>query len=379
MGRARQGRYALDQSPLYKVTSKRKLAALLQVSVRDLQFLASLSDNYRAWTLPQKRQEVLAGMPAKKPRSIQQPKPLLDAVHRRISALLSRIQKPGFVYSATKGLDYVDNARQHMNAHRGVKVDIKDFYPSVRSRLVRTFFEEVMRCAPDVARLLTRICCAGDVLPTGSSVSPLLSYFACSRMFARIAALAERKGMVFTLYVDDMMFSGEEATRQFASEVVRELAAYGFVGHKISYFPPGSVKVVTGVAVWHDRVSLPRRRYRKMRIFRSALDREKSYENAQLLAGTLMGQYREAERLHPGSRAHASVIQARLELMRAKMFGPLTAVPAAKVKKAKRPIALNRAQKSFLQLRERLATVTDVSVTPVFAASEAEATSSASA
>lgn len=365
MGRARKARYPLDQSPLYKVTSKRKLATLLQVSVRDLQFLASLSDNYRAWTLPQKRQEILAGMPAKKPRSIQQPKPLLDAVHRRISALLSRIHKPGFVYSATKGLDYVDNAKQHMNAHRGVKVDIKDFYPSVRARLVRTFFEEVMRCAPDVARLLTKICCAGDVLPTGSSVSPLLSYFACSRMFARISAMAEKKGLVFTLYVDDMMFSGEEATRQFASEVVRELAAYGFVGHKISYFPPGSVKVVTGVAVWHDRVSLPRRRYRKMRIFQSALRREKSYENAQLLASTLMGQYREAERLHPGSRVHANLVQARLELMRARMFGPLTAVVPKKAKRDKRPIALSRAQKQFLQLRERSSGVVTVVAAPV--------------
>ena len=173
---------------------------------------------------------MLAGMPAKKPRYIQQPKPLLDAVHRRIAGLLSRIQKPPFVYSATKGLDYVDNARKHMNTHRGVKVDIKDFYPSVRARLVRTFYEEIMCCAPDVARLLTKICCAGDSLPTGSSVSPLLSYFACSRLFARISAMAAKRNLVFTLYVDDMMFSGEEATRQFASEVVRELAGHGFVG-----------------------------------------------------------------------------------------------------------------------------------------------------
>lgn len=365
MRRVRQGRYALDQSPLYKVTSKRKLAELLQVSVRDLQFLASLSDNYRGWTLPQKRQEVLAGLPAKKPRSIQQPKPLLDAVHRRIATLLSRIQKPGFVYSATKGLDYVDNARQHMNVHRGIKVDIKDFYPSVRARLVRTFFEETMCCAPDVARLLTKMCCAGDALPTGSSVSPLLSYFACSRLFARISGMAEKRGLVFTLYVDDMMFSGEEATRQFASEVVRELAAYGFVGHKISYFPPGSVKVITGVAVWHDRISLPKRRYRKMRMFDSAFRREKSFENAQLLANTLMGQYREAERLHPGSRVHANIVQARLEVMRTKIFGPLTAVVPKMAKKDRRPIALGRAQKNFTLLRQRVAAATSMPKGPV--------------
>lgn len=353
MPKRKHGCYPVDQSPLYKVTSKRKLAELLKLSVRDIRYLASLTDNYRQWEMPQKRQEILAGLAAKKPRVIQQPKPLLDAVHRRISDLLSRIQKPSFVFSATKGLDYVDNARRHMNPHRGVKVDIKDFYPSVRSRLVRKFFEKRLHCAPDVAELLTKICCFGEHLATGSSVSPLLSYFACSELFARIERLASQRQLVFTLYVDDMMFSGEEATRMFASEVVRELAAHGFIGHKISYFPAGTVKVVTGVAVWSDRVSLPMSRYKRMRRYSAAFRRSTGYEDARLLATTLMGQYREAERLHAGMHTHARRIESRLTIMRATQFKGLASAPPKPSKPKRKPIPLNRASSRLARLRSK--------------------------
>lgn len=353
MPKRKHGRYPADQSPLYKVTSKRKLAELLKLSVRDIRYLASLTDNYRQWEMPQKRQEILAGLAAKKPRVIQQPKPLLDAVHRRISDLLSRIEKPSFVFSATKGLDYVDNARRHMNPHRGVKVDIKDFYPSVRSRLVRKFFEERMHCAPDVASLLTKICCFGKHLATGSSVSPLLSYFACSELFARIERLALQRQLVFTLYVDDMMFSGEEATRMFASEVVRELAAYGFVGHKISYFPAGTAKIITGVAVWSDRLSLPMSRHRRMRRYKAAFTRSRDYEDACLLATTLMGQYREAERLHAGMRIHARLIESRLTIMRATQFRECSSALPKSLKLKRKPVPLNRASSRLARLRSR--------------------------
>lgn len=345
------------QSPLFKVMSKRKLAEVLKVSVKDIRYLASLTDNYRHWELTQKRQEILAGLPEKKPRVIQQPKPLLDAVHRRISLLLSRIGKPSFVFSATKGLDYVDNARAHMNPHRGVKVDIKNFYGSVRARVVRKFFEERMQCAPDVAKLLTSVCCAGDFLPTGSSLSPSLSYFACSELFARIEKMAAQRDLTFTLYVDDMMFSGEQATRSFASEVVKELARHNFVGHKISYFPAGTVKVVTGVAVWSDRIGLPMSRYRKMRLYRAAFKNPKDYGDACLLGATLMGQYREAERLHVGMRIHAKAIQSRLAIMRAKISSVLGVVaPSKPLKRRRKPVLLCRVSTSVARLRAQAST-----------------------
>ncbi len=351
MASKKQAGYALDQSPFYRLTSKRKLAALLELPLRDLRFLIALADNYRAWDLPQKRQDVLAGMPAKKERKIQQPKPLLGAIHKRIAVLLSRIQKPRFVYSATRGVSYADNARRHMNSDRGIKVDIKDFYQTIRPKQVRDFFEYELKCAPDIAHLLSQICCVNNSLPTGSALSPILSYFACSRMFSQIASQAESRNLVFTLYVDDMMFSGEEATRDFSAVIVRVLAGHGFIGHKISYFPPGTAKVITGVAVWADRVSLPRRRYRKMRLFQKAFWRTNTFDEAQLLGNTLIGQFREAERLHPGSKKHAKPIEDRLDLMKISLFGSLTQVPV-KTKRSRKAINIKRAGAAFIEMRK---------------------------
>ena len=313
---SKSGRYPLTSSPLYCLSSKQKLATLLGISLRDLLFLVKQTDNYRLWGLPRRRRDVLIGAPHKS-RDIQQPKPLLAILHKRLAGLLGRIEKPDFVYSATKLRSYLDNAKRHTTNQRAVKVDIKNFYPSVRRKAVRDFFGRELKCAPDVAHLLTCLCCldsgAGPALPTGSAVSPVLSYFACSRMFQKISTLADEHGLTFTLYVDDMVFSGEKASRSFTSLVVRELARNGFVGHKITHFGANSVKVVTGVAVSSGKVDIPHRRQRRIRQFEEAFWKTADLDDAQLLGLTLLGQYREAERIKPGSKQRALPIVARLE------------------------------------------------------------------
>lgn len=309
---ARMLSYQLDQSPLYRLKSKRKLAALLEVPLKDLLFLLGL-ENYRNWVKAQKPSEVLAGLKPSKERWIQQPRPLVRALHKRLAAFLGRIQKPDFVYSATKGRSYVDNAKQHKDGKRAVKVDVKSFYPSVKQKAVREFFARDLQCSPDVAHLLSRICCADGFLPTGSAVSPVLSYFACSPLFLRIAELATAHGLVFTLYVDDMVFSGDGATREFSRRVVRELARCGFVGHKISYFPPAKPKIITGVAVWSDAIGIPYKRQMRIRAFEEAFRKTTIAADAKILGATLLGQYREAERLQSGSRSRATPVQQRLD------------------------------------------------------------------
>lgn len=338
--------YAKEQSPLFRLGSKRRLALLLGVAVRDLELLAKLNrDNYRSWELGQKKRDALVGVKPKS-REITQPKALLSAVQKRIAVLLGRIEKPSFVYSATKGRCYVANARQHSTSERAVKIDIKNFYPSVKRRAVRQFFVEKMQCAEDVAHLLSVLCTVDGVLPTGSSVSPVLSYFACSDLFGSLAAMADKEGLEFTVYVDDMVFSGSAATRRFTEKVVRELRRAGFVGHKIAHFRPGAVKVITGVAVWPDKIGIPHKRQQRIRKFQSAFDAETDPENLRVLGQALIGQYREAERLEAGSKLRAQPVEARLNSIGVQAM----VLPRKKPNK----VALRRAASSFDALRSAL-------------------------
>jgi RNA-directed DNA polymerase len=317
--------YPIHASPLYAIGSKARLCRLLGIHVSDLRMLLA-QQNYREWQTRQKLADQLAQMPAK-PRGIQEPKPLLRLLHRRLAALLNRIEKPDFLHSARKGFSYLSNAVQHQHGESAVRVDIKSFYPSVRQRLIKRFFEEQLRMAADVAHTLAKLCCKDEGLPTGSPLSPILSYFACSALFTRIAAIADRFDLNFTLYVDDMVFSGRGANRQFAHRIKRELAREGLTGHKVAYFSPQTPKVITGVAVHEDHIEVPFKRQRRMRRFEEAFASMSRPEDAAVLAKALLGQYREAERLQAGSRLRARPIEAWLA---ANKF----AVPVGKTKRA---------------------------------------------
>ncbi len=312
-GRAVEKRYAANSSPLFGLSSKKKLAELLKIELADLKFLSRFGeDNFKIWSTRQKRVDEIAGFPARKSRVVQQPKVVLSVIHRRIAELLARIERPLYLHSATKGCSYLTNALVHAWDAPGCKVDIKDFYPSVKRSMIKSFFEKRLMCSHDLASFIADICTYKGVLPTGSAVSPILSFFACQEMFERIELFAVARGLRFSLYVDDMFFSGEHADHRAAESVVKMLARHGFKGHKVVCFAAGEVKLITGVAVSEAGTSIPFVRQNKMRIFSRALRRETNRERAILLAQALVGQFREAERLQPGTKERAISIERRL-------------------------------------------------------------------
>lgn len=280
----------------------------------ELQLLVDLqAHSYKRWTLGQSERDKLIGLPKKsKKREIQQPKAALNAVHKRIALLLGRIEKPGFVYSATKRRSYVENAIQHQTDERCVKVDVKEFYPNIKFNRVRSFFIDQLGCSGDIAHVLAVLCCVNGGLPTGSAISPVLSYFACAPMFARIAKLSVDRELKFTLYVDDMVFSGDAANWAFSDMVRRVLKNNGFVGHKVTLYRAGDVKVVTGVAVKANFKDLPFARQRRIRMTEAAFAKSVDKEELRILGAALIGQYREAERIRVGMKQKALLVQARL-------------------------------------------------------------------
>ncbi|MBK9494686.1 MAG: RNA-directed DNA polymerase [Xanthomonadales bacterium] len=322
--------YPLDQSPLYMAGSKVRLCELLGITTKDLRLLLAL-ENYREWTAKQKLADKLANLPAKS-RNIEEPKPLLRLLHKRIALLLDKIEKPDFLYSARKGCSYFSNALQHQRSEGAVRVDIKSFYPSVRQRMVKEFFESQMRMPADVAHTLAKLCCHDGKLPTGSPLSPILSYFACSPFFSRVAAIADRLGLQFTLYVDDMVFSGKGANRALADQIKRELAGVALIGHKVSYFPAGGAKVITGAAVFPDRIEVPFKRQRRIRKFEEAF--AKTTNVATRGAGTPWAAWGPgAGRPGPGPRARPVEVRlAALEARTPEIHGK------ANAKRRKKPV-----------------------------------------
>jgi len=246
--------YPLDQSPLYKLESKRKLAGLLFRDLSLLQALANRTDNYRS------RNTVHAN----KERSLEVPKPALESVQRRLFRLLDRIEKPDYMHSGRKQRSYITNAQVHVGPVWLLKLDIKKFYASVSSARVYRFFHSAMRCSPDVASLLAKLCTADGHLAIGSCVSQLLAFFSAKPMFDELHEHALAHDIKDSCYVDDLTWSGTHATARFLWKAKQIIYRHGFEYHRARLYAPNKPKLVTGIKVVGNRITVPPHRDREL-------------------------------------------------------------------------------------------------------------------
>jgi len=140
--------YPLNQCPLFKLKSKKKLADILGMSVQEIESLVKREDNYRVFFINKANG---------KPRKIEEPKPHLERIHRRLFNLLSRIKAPEYLHSGVVNRSYISNAAAHLNADTALTLDIEGFFPSTLGWHVFEFFELVMQCSRDVSGLITRL------------------------------------------------------------------------------------------------------------------------------------------------------------------------------------------------------------------------------
>jgi hypothetical protein len=140
--------YPISQSPLYRMRSHRKLAALLEISTSDLRKLCHSDKLYTEFDIPKKNGSS---------RHVENPARNLKRAQARIARLLSRIAPPDYLYCPVKGRSYVSNAAQHLG-NRAVRcLDIKKYFPSTTSYRVHWFFRSVMQCENDLADTLTSL------------------------------------------------------------------------------------------------------------------------------------------------------------------------------------------------------------------------------
>jgi RNA-directed DNA polymerase len=301
-------RHPLNQSRLYKVTTRRQLAEVLQISQSEMKALLSRGENYVRFTTD-------AG------RAVQWPKPFLRQTQKRAAQLLARIETPEFLHSAKRGRSYITNARQHSALKPSVKVDIRNFFQSVRAAAVFHFFLDKMQCAPDVSAVLTKLMTVDGHLATGGNVSPILSYFTYTDMFLEIENLANQRDCKMTCLMDDITFTGPGATRELIYDVRRIVAKYRLRAHKTKLFRAGQAKVITGVAVTRTGLRVPNRRQVAIAEDLKSLSVAPSDEQRLTILRRVIGRMHEAaqlerfwrKRAHPLA-AERKAIEQRLRL-----------------------------------------------------------------
>jgi len=295
-------RYPHTQSPLFKITSPRRLAEILGLDEAELEELANRLDNYKRFKVGKTKK-----------RDVQEPKDRLRAIHKRISRWLARIETPDYLHSAIKGRSYITNAKAHRADTNLIKVDIRSFFQNVTTHAVYLFFVDFMRCRGDVAMLMAKALTVDGHLPTGSPVSPILSYFAHKRMFDEIANLAAENALTFTVYVDDMCLSGESASRATLFKVRGIIAKAGLKSHKCRFFPAGKPRVVTGVALTERGVNLPHRRHLKIKDGFAAIEMLPPGKSKDAAGAALISRMHEAAQLDESWKDRARNLEHHLK------------------------------------------------------------------
>ncbi|MBB5054431.1 hypothetical protein HNQ36_004433 [Afipia massiliensis] len=300
--RKRRNDLRLDECFLFAIESPRDLARRLstksmQFSEADLLGLsAGIIGNYKLFKIDG--------------RPIQEPKRRLQAVHLRVHRLLSKVAVPEYLHSAVRGRSYISNAAAHARDEPVIKIDIKKFFASVPHAAILRFLRTSLRCRSDVAKLLANLLTFEGKIPTGSSASPILAYYAFKPMFDEISALATSLGLTFTCYVDDMTFSGRAATNSTLMQIRTIVARYGLKSHKVRKFSANDPKVITGVCVASEGDRIPNKLHRKIAAdFKSLEVGDEGMQREKTLS-SLLGRLQAAGRINPVFKARASTLRA---------------------------------------------------------------------
>lgn len=273
--------YELSQSPFYCLRKKINLASLLNLSFAQLKSLTQSENLY----IERDRFDDKKG----KMRHEEEPKPKLKQIHKRIENLLKRINQPDFLHSPAKGRSYISNARIHVSAKVVRSIDIKKYFSSASSKRVYWFFHKIMKCSPDVAGILKEITTFKNHLPTGSPLSPILSYYAYIDMWEAINRIAIQANCNLTVYVDDIIISGSNVPEKVIWSIKQEIRKYGLDYHKEKYYSPKHIPEVTGVMIKNGVMIPPNRHYKKMKELRRQISLEKNPETKLKLTKKLQG------------------------------------------------------------------------------------------
>jgi hypothetical protein len=178
----------------------------------------------------------------------------------------------------------VDNAKKHVGHHYVLNMDLKDFFHSFdRNRVKMGFMYEPFNLNGDkepLAFILASLCThpfevdeeIKTVLPQGSPTSPTLTNILCKKLDRRLNGLANRFGITYTRYADDITFSSphniynDEAFNQELKRIIEEDQKLVINPKKTRLQKAGYRQEVTGLIV-NEKVNVRRRYVKQIRMW----------------------------------------------------------------------------------------------------------------
>ena len=258
------------ENELPPLDSPQQLADALGITIGQLRGMcyhreAATSLHYRRFTIPKRDGSA---------RAIWAPLPRLKKAQRWVlTNIAERLPVHGAAHGFLAGRSTLTNASQHPDSRVVLKLDVKDFFPTVTWRRVKGVFRRA-GYRERVATLLALLCTEAPreivelggttyyvalgerCLPQGAPTSPAITNALCLRLDRRLSGLAAKAGWRYTRYADDLTFSRASSLERsspdaLADSVAKIVVAEGFAikPEKTRYARPGGRQTVTGLVV----------------------------------------------------------------------------------------------------------------------------------
>ncbi len=232
----------------------------LRFNPKLLRFIAYFlrdAEKYRRHEIPRRTGE---------PRVIEEPMPLLKFIQRRIlRRILEQTDLPPCVHGFVRGRSIATCAEPHVGKPVVVCCDIRNFFPSINVKRVHGVFRSLI-INPRISNLLAALTTYQGRLPQGAPTSPMIANLVCRRLDRRLMGLAQARGITYTRYADDMIFSGGPDTPGILRAARSFLAEEGFEMNedKTRILRRGRRQEICGVVV-NDKIGIRRTWRRKLR------------------------------------------------------------------------------------------------------------------
>ena len=246
-------------SPLPYLYDVDRLKAFLKKGRKSLFFYVKHADqDYRRIAIKKKSGGV---------RQVYAPSAELKRLQGRIlHGLLVKLPVSAYATAYIRKKDPVQNALPHVGKRYLLKLDITDFFGSIRFAQVYGAAFHSGHFPKQVGVLLTRLCCRQGVLPQGAPTSPALSNLVLRNFDNSLGKWCASRGIAYTRYCDDMTFSSDRPLYAVYRKARGMLEQMGFRLNdgKTRFITNANRQSVTGLTV-NAKVSVSRDYKRRLR------------------------------------------------------------------------------------------------------------------
>jgi RNA-directed DNA polymerase len=209
-----------------------------------------------------------------KQRIIRPSKKRLKLIQSKIKdRILSKIELPSNVHGGVKKKSNITNAKPHQGNKYVFVTDLKDFFPSIKSKKIHELLIE-LGYNTQFAFFITRLTTWKGELPQGTPTSTHLSNLFFLKTDYALIKLCKENNITYTRYVDDLTFS---SSNDFQDLIPTFLAIIKDSGLKISYRKTDykGNQNVTGIVVSLHKIDAPKKIIEKSRL---EIDNHPSYK-----------------------------------------------------------------------------------------------------